>query len=111
MANSSELFDDVSLNNSVQTCPDFANNLVAVLLKFRQHPVAIMADIEAMYYQVKVTPLDRDSLKFMWWEDVENQETVIVCRYTGHVFGGAWSPSAAMFALSCVPVVTKSYLQ
>ncbi|KAK3727377.1 hypothetical protein QZH41_006033 [Actinostola sp. cb2023] len=47
--------------------PDLTNSLVGVLTRFRQEPVALMADIEAMFYQVRVRPSDRNCLRFLWW--------------------------------------------
>jgi len=45
------------------------NPLVGVLTRFRQEPVAFMADIEAMFYQVLVPANQRDFLQFLWWPD------------------------------------------
>ena len=46
---------------------DFTNNIVSVLLKFRQQPVAVMGDVEKMFHQVLVAPDDRDCLRYYWW--------------------------------------------
>ena len=42
------------------------NDLVAILSRFRKEKIALAADIESMYYQVQVSPRDRDSLRFLW---------------------------------------------
>ena len=47
--------------------PDLVNRLLGVLLRFRKDRVAIVADIESMFHQVRCTPKDRDSLRFLWW--------------------------------------------
>ena len=39
------------------------NSLVGVLARFRQEAVAVMADMEAMFHQVKVTPKDCNALR------------------------------------------------
>ena len=57
----------ISLNDRVLQGPDLTNSLLGVLLRFRQEPIAIMADIEAMFHQVYVTPRNRDALRFLWW--------------------------------------------
>ena len=49
-----------SLNNKVFQGPDMANKLVGV---------AVMSDMETIFHQVKVSPGDRDALRFLWWED------------------------------------------
>ncbi len=41
-----------SLNDKCLQGPDLNNRLLNVLLRFRQHQFAIMADVEAMYYQM-----------------------------------------------------------
>ena len=52
-------FGGTSLNKEVLQGPDFTNNLVGVLLRFREGPVAVMGDIEGMFHQVWVSPKDR----------------------------------------------------
>ena len=88
-----------SLNANVMQGPDLMNTLVGVLLRFREGPVAVMADVEAMFHQVKVTPSDRDVLRFLWWENGELDGNLKTYRMTVHLFGGVWCPSCAQFAL------------
>ena len=57
----------ISLNSGVRQGPDLTNKLVGVLMRFRLHPIAIMADIQAMFHQVRVTQEDQDTLRFLWW--------------------------------------------
>ncbi|XP_072171548.1 uncharacterized protein [Diadema setosum] len=90
---------EVSLNDIVSQGPDLTNNLLGVLLRFRQHPVALMADIEAMFYQVKVPAGQQDALRFLWWKDGDLDAALSVYRMCVHPFGGTWSPSACGFAL------------
>ena len=92
-------FGGTSLNKEVLQGPDFTNNLVGVLLRFREEPVAVMGDIEGMFHQVRVSPKDRDALRFLWWKNGEIGGEVEVYRMCVHLFGGVWSPSCASFAL------------
>ena len=62
-------FRETSLNDQLLQGPDLTNNLTGVLLRFRQEPVALMADVEKMFHQVKVEPSDCDALRFLWWEE------------------------------------------
>ena len=56
-------FEGTSLNKELlQT-----NSLVGVLLKFRVERVAFLADIEAMFHQVRVPLEQRSYLRFLWW--------------------------------------------
>ncbi len=48
----------MSLNTELLQGPDLTNSLVGVLLRFRQEPIAMMADIKSMYYQVRVPRSD-----------------------------------------------------
>lgn len=61
-------FGDTSLNDQLLQGPDLTNNLTGVLLRFRQESVALMADVEQMFHQVRVAPDDCFALRFLWWE-------------------------------------------
>ena len=74
-----------SLNKSLLTGPDLLQNLIYVLLRFRQHPFAVSADIEGTFLQVGVLPCDQPSLRFLWREDPTSN--VVVHQYTRHIFG------------------------
>ena len=86
-----------SLNDKCYQGPNLNNNLTHVLLRFRQHPVGIMADIESMFYQVWVSNQDRDALRFIWYDCKTGEE--VVSRMKVHIFGGVWCPCIATYAL------------
>ena len=48
-------YDEVSVNKGSLSGPDLTNQIVGILIRFREDYVVIMADIEAMFYQVFVT--------------------------------------------------------
>ena len=58
-----------------------------------------MADIEAMFHQVKVIRQDHDVLRFLWWPRGNLEEDPVKYRITVHLLGGTWSPSCCTFAL------------
>ncbi|XP_038050892.1 uncharacterized protein LOC119724042 [Patiria miniata] len=89
----------VSLNDEVLQGPDLTNKLTGVLLRFRQGPVAFMADVEAMFHQVRVPVEERDVLRFLWWPSGDMTHQPKVYRMCVHLFGGTWSPSCCNFAL------------
>ncbi|KAJ8029044.1 hypothetical protein HOLleu_28338 [Holothuria leucospilota] len=60
--------------------------------------IAMVADITAMFHQVKVTP-DQDVLWFLWWPDGDMSQQAKVYRMGDHQFGGSWSPSYCNFTL------------
>lgn len=92
-------FQGVSLNDCLLQGPDLTNSLVGVLTRFREDPVAFMADVESMFHQVIVPPELNDYLRFLWWPggnlDAELEEYQMVV----HLFGAVSSPSVANFAL------------
>nr|XP_054773349.1 uncharacterized protein LOC129281437 [Lytechinus pictus] len=92
-------FRGKSLNDVVMQGPDLTNNLLGVLLRFRQSPIAIMGDIASMFHQVRVPCEERELLRFLWWPDGNLQESPRTYRMCVHLFGGTWSPSACSFAL------------
>jgi len=92
-------YEGISLNDCVLQGPDLTNKLVGVLIRFRQEHIALMADIEAMFCQVRVAPRDQDVLRFLWWPDGDMNQEPDTYKMTIHLFGGVWSPSCANFAL------------
>jgi len=78
-------FGGTSLNKEVLQGPDFTNNLVGVLLRFREEQVAVMGDIKGMFYQVWVSPKHRNALRFLWWKNGEIGGEVEVYRMCVHV--------------------------
>ncbi|XP_071481344.1 uncharacterized protein [Diadema antillarum] len=88
-----------SLNDELLQGPDLTNNLVGVLLRFRQEPIAVVSDVEAMFHQVKVPKRDCDALRFLWWENGDLSSEPEEYRMKVHLFGATSSPSCAGFAL------------
>lgn len=89
----------LSLNDQLLQGPDMTNSLVGVLTRFRERPIALASDIEAMFLQVKVHPKDRDMLRFLWYEDGDLDKPPTEFQMLSHVFGATSSPSIAGFAL------------
>ena len=89
----------VSLNDQLLQGPDLTNSVVGVLTRFRQEPIALMADIEAMFHQVNVCYKDRDFLRFLWWPDNNLNTEPEEFQMTVHLFGAKSSPTCANFAL------------
>lgn len=92
-------YQGISLNGKLLQGPDLTNTLMGVLLRFRQEPIALMADIEGMFHQVRVDPDDVDFLRFLWWPNGDITQSPQEYRMTVHLFGAVSSPSCASFAL------------
>ena len=92
-------YKGVSPNDVLLQGPDLTNTLVGVLTRFRQERTAIIADIESMFYQVRVRPDDSDVLRFLWWPGNDLQRRPEEYQMTVHLFGAVSSPSCANFAV------------
>ena len=95
--NGASRFHGNSLNNSLLVGPDLLQNLLFVLMRFREHKYAISADIEGMFMQVGLLENDQRSLRFLWREDPTSD--VSVFQYARHIFGAKDSPTCANYAL------------
>ena len=92
-------FKDCSLNKELLQGPDLTNHLIKVLTRFRKEHVAFMADIEAMFYQVRIPDDQRGFVQFLWWEDGDYQKDLATYEMCVHIFGGTSSPSCCNYAL------------
>ena len=95
--NGASMFHSTSLNKPLLVSTDLLQNLIFVLLRFRQHNYVVSADIKDMFLQVGALARDQILLRFLWWEDTTSD--VVVYRYTRHIFGARDSPKCANFAL------------
>ena len=102
-------YDGKSLNDYLITGPDLLNNLVGILLRFRKNPVALVADIEAMYHQVHLTEEDSDAVRFIWKEDFNQRPEVL--KMLVHFLGAKDSPCIASFALKKTALDNKEDFQ
>lgn len=92
-------YQGTSLNDQLLQGPDQTSSLLGVLLRFRLGPIAVMADIKAMFHQVRAHPRDCDSLRFMWWPDGDLSRQPEEYQMVVHLFGATSSPSICGFAL------------
>ena len=93
--NELSIFQGQSLNSNLLKGPNLLNNLVDIILRFRESHIAISADIEQMFMQVKVAPSDRSYLRSLWDHNGKIEEY----EYTSHIFGATSSPCIASYAL------------
>ena len=92
-------FNGVSLNDYLLQGPDFMNDLLGILCRFRKESVAFMTDIKSMFHQFVVAEEHRDLLRFLWWLDGDPSKEVIDYRMKVHLFGASSSPGCANFGL------------
>ena len=87
------------MNDKLLQGPDLTSNLVGVLTRFRQEKYAFMADIEKMFFQVKVRKGDQSFLRFLWWLNGDLEQKAEEYCMTVHLFGAVSSPACASYAL------------
>ena len=90
-------FENTCLNDNILKGPDLLNNLLSVLLKFREGRYGVMSDIQQMFHQVLANQDDQQALRFLW-RDKPNQAFEDYAM-TVNVFGKADSPCCANWAL------------
>ncbi|XP_039514870.1 uncharacterized protein LOC120469772 [Pimephales promelas] len=91
-------YHGLSLNDQLLPGPTLGPSLLGVLLRFRQHPVAMSADIKGMFHQVRLLPKDRPFLRFIW-RDLQSGNFPDVYEWQVLPFGTTSSPCCAIFAL------------
>ena len=89
----------LKLNDCLLQGPDLVNSLTGVLMRFRQEPIALAADIESMFNRVRVTDSDCNVLRFLWFPDGDLSKVPEDYHMCTHLFGGRSSPSCAAYAL------------
>ena len=75
------------------------NQLVGVLTRFREEPVAFIVDVEAMFHQVRVPEDQRSLLRFLWWENGDIRNPIEDHEMCVHASDGISSPSCSNYAL------------
>ena len=110
--NCSSKYSGVCLNDMLLQGPDLVNNLVGVLLRFREGKIALSADIEKMFYCVKIPTSDSNFLRFYWYKDDDIYSQPVAYRLRVHVFGAKSSPSCANYALqNCIANIDNEALK
>ena len=63
-----------SLNECLYTGPSLTPNILNILLRFRWFKVPIIYDIETAFHMIRVDERDRDSLRFLWIDDINSTD-------------------------------------
>lgn len=88
----------LNLNESLLPGPVLSPSLVGVLLRFREHSIAISGDIKGMFHQVCLLPEDKPLLRFLW-RNMNRDEPPHSYEWQVLPFGTTCSPCCASFAL------------
>ena len=87
-----------SLNDAMLTGPKLQRDVLEILLRFRQKPVALVADIKEMFSQIVLTEKDRRYHRLLW-RDLDVTKPVEVYEAVRLVFGDRASPYLAQFVV------------
>lgn len=87
----------LSLNDLLMTGPRVQSELFPILLRFRMFPVALCADVEKMFRQIKVHSADTN-LQRIIWRDCP-QRPLSIFKLTTVTYGMACSPYLSTRAL------------
>ena len=82
-----------SLNDCLHVGPSLTQLLFDILLRFRCNRIALIAYIEKAFLNIEVHERDRDCLRFLWVDNLQKEEPMIVVyRFCRVVFGVSSSP-------------------
>ena len=91
--NSSASFQGHILNDNWLKGPDLLNNILGVLIRFRESDIAVIGDISKMYHRVRIPERDQQVHRYLW-RNMETERKPDVYVKTVITFGD--KPSAAM---------------
>ena len=96
--NSSAKYMGHVLNEYWAKGPDLLNNILGVLLRFREYEVAFIGDIKKMYHTVATNVLDQHTHRFLWrdMETTQEPDIYVIQRVS---FGDKPSGAIATVAL------------
>ena len=94
VANAASSFRGKSLNANLLSGPDLLQNLFRLLRRFRERPIGLIADMEAMFMQISIKEKNQAALRFPW----VSGDSIRQYQYTRLIFGAACSPTTATFA-------------
>ena len=84
------------IQTNLLTGPDLLNNLLGVLMRFREQPVAVLADIKGMSMQIAIHEIDQSALRFLRLAHNQMKQY----QFTRLIFGANCSPTCAIFVLN-----------
>lgn len=88
---SSHAKNELSLNDCLHVGPNLYPDILDLLLKFRENPIAITADIRQAFLQLQLSEVDQDVSRFFWVNEL-SQKDPIIYRFCRVLFGINCSP-------------------
>ncbi|XP_018406075.1 PREDICTED: uncharacterized protein LOC108782316, partial [Cyphomyrmex costatus] len=86
-----------SLNDLLMVGPKVQQELMEILIRFRQHDYVLIADISKMFRQIKVNQKDRSLQRILWRDDPK--DCILKFELTTVTYGTASAPYLAQRCL------------
>ena len=97
--NSSQVCQGMSLNSCLAKGPDcYMNNLIGILLRWREEQVALVGDIRKMFHSIHLKPLEQHCHRFLW-RDLETDQEPDVYVMTRVNMGDTPAPAISTEAM------------
>jgi hypothetical protein len=87
-----------SLNEQMLTGPKLQKDIVEIMMRFREKPIALVGDIKEMFNQVVLAPADRRYHRLLW-RDLDTLRPIETYEAVRLVFGDRASPFLAQYVL------------
>ena len=94
---SSKTKSGVSVNDLLHVGPNLLQNPVALICAWRRYKIALSADVEKMFRQIGIEPVDQPYQSILWRFD--KSEPIQTYRLTTVTYGLACSPFLAIRTL------------
>ena len=83
----------LSLTDCTNTGPPLTAGIADILMRFRAHKVGLVAHIEKAFLNIEVDKQQRDLMRFLWIEDIDNEDpNIIIYRFCRVIFDINCSP-------------------
>ena len=90
---SSKSKNEICLNDALHSGPCLLPLLYDIFLLFRMGKIGIAADIKQAFFQIFVDDNDRDLIRFLWFENINNPGSeIVIYRFTRVVFALTSNP-------------------
>ena len=88
-----------SLNDLLMKGPTAYNSLLGVLMRFRKEKVGVTCDVEQFFHSFLVTPAHRSYLRFLWYQENDEDKPIVEHRMRVHLFENTSSPGVCMYGI------------
>ena len=90
---SSKRKNEVSLNETLYGGPPLTPLILDILLRFRMFSTVLIGDLEKAFLSIRITPEQRDLLRFIWVDDItKDNPNLVVFQFLRLIFGLNTSP-------------------